>query len=347
MPVEVSKTAPEPADISVVICAYTEERWEDLCAAVTSVRQQTVCPREVIVVVDHNPGLLARARAAMPEVSVIDNREAHGASGSRNSGVAIAQGAVIAFLDDDAEAAPDWIAQLLTGYTRPEVLGVGGGLEPIWQGGRPGWFPDEFRWVVGCTYRGLPETAAPVRNLIAANMSVRREIYLATGGFRSGYGNVKSRVLARPSWLRSSAGDEETEFCIQALKRYPDRVWLYVPPALARHKVPAQRGRWGYYVRRCYDEGFGKALLARFVGVGAGLASERTYTFRTLPAGVGQGVGAALFRGDWAGLGRAGAIVVGLGVTLAGYLVGSLYLCLSNEAKAAPVSPVAPPAANG
>ena len=47
--------------VSVIICAYTEVRWHDLIEAVASLRRQQFPPAEVIVVVDHNSRLLARA----------------------------------------------------------------------------------------------------------------------------------------------------------------------------------------------------------------------------------------------------------------------------------------------
>ena len=49
-------------DISVVICAYTEKRWQDLQAAIHSVKQQSLPPKEIIVVIDHNPSLAQLAR---------------------------------------------------------------------------------------------------------------------------------------------------------------------------------------------------------------------------------------------------------------------------------------------
>src|SRR5690349_1535306 len=96
-------------DISVVICAYTEERWENLVAAVASLESQSIPPREIILVVDHNTSLFERARAHLRSAIVIENREQRGLSGARNSGVAIAEGMLIAFLDDDAIAEPDWL----------------------------------------------------------------------------------------------------------------------------------------------------------------------------------------------------------------------------------------------
>ena len=59
-------TSPAPAlpRATVVICVYTEKRWDDIVAAVGSVQAQDVRAAEVLVVVDHNPALLDRAREA-------------------------------------------------------------------------------------------------------------------------------------------------------------------------------------------------------------------------------------------------------------------------------------------
>ena len=45
---------------------------------------------------------------------------------------------------------------LVSAYRDPDVLGAGGWIIPAWQLGMPAWFPEEFLWVVGCSYRGLP-----------------------------------------------------------------------------------------------------------------------------------------------------------------------------------------------
>ncbi|MGO4755836.1 hypothetical protein AB4212_45815, partial [Streptomyces sp. 2MCAF27] len=49
--------------MSVVICVYTEERWDDILAAVDSVRGQSLPAHETLLVVDHNPALLRRLAA--------------------------------------------------------------------------------------------------------------------------------------------------------------------------------------------------------------------------------------------------------------------------------------------
>src|SRR5712691_10443638 len=96
-------------DVSVIICTYTEERWDDLVAALSSLQQQVVPPREIIVVVDHNIHLLQRVQAEVTGVIVSANAEERGLSGARIHGIAIAKGALVAFLDDDAIAEPDWL----------------------------------------------------------------------------------------------------------------------------------------------------------------------------------------------------------------------------------------------
>jgi hypothetical protein len=48
---------------TVIVCAYTAQRWDLLIRAVRSLRTQTVPPSEVVVCIDHNDELLRRARA--------------------------------------------------------------------------------------------------------------------------------------------------------------------------------------------------------------------------------------------------------------------------------------------
>jgi glycosyltransferase involved in cell wall biosynthesis len=302
--------------ISVIICAYTQDRWDDLITAVESVQQQTLPPNEVIVVVDHNPGLLKRVQEHIPAVVAVENTEPPGLRGARNCGIAVAQGPIIAFLDDDAVATPNWLLLLYEGYTDPQVLGTGGAVTPFWMDNKPTWLPEEFYWVIGCTYRGMPQIDTTIRNLIGANMSFRREVFDTVGGFHSEIGRVGPR---------HAGGCEETELCIRARQHWPQGVFLYQPRAGVFHRVPDNRTHWHYFCSRCYVEGLAKADVARYVGRRDGLASERTYTLRTLPQGVARNSIDALFRHDFTGLLRAGAIVVGLAITTAGYLVGSVF----------------------
>lgn len=306
---------------SVVVCAYTEERWTDVLAAIGSLQAQTVPPDEVIVAIDHNDRMLTRAERELADVRVVPNHGRRGLSGARNSAIALVRSPVVAFLDDDAVAEPDWLARLLEPYRDERVLAVGGGVLPRWTTGRPRAFPEEFDWVVGCTYRGLRVDAGPVRNIIGANMSFRREILEAAGGFDEGIGRVGKRPV----------GCEETELCLRIHRRFPDGVVLYEPRASVRHRVPPERGTWRYFSARCYSEGISKALVSRCAGADAALSAERAYIARALPRGVATAVADAVRSRDPVSLGRAGAVGAGLAITTAGYAAGTTTLRLRDR----------------
>jgi glycosyltransferase involved in cell wall biosynthesis len=310
--------------VSVVICVYTEDRWEDILAAVSSVRAQSHPARETLLVVDHNDTLRerllkeyeeSRAGHAGQDVRVLANAGPRGLSAGRNTGIAASRGEVIAFLDDDAVAERDWLRHFAEGYADPAVFAVGGRTVPIWASGRrPDWFPEEFDWVVGCTYRGLPSGRVRVRNVLGGNASFRREAFDVAGGFATGIGRDGDK---RP------LGCEETELCIRLSRARPDAVLVIDDRAVIHHRVPEAREHFGYFRTRAWAEGLSKALVARSVGAGKGLESERRYATRVLPSGVVRGLRDAVLARP-GGAGRAGAIVAGVLTAAGGYVVGSV-----------------------
>jgi len=308
-PTPVTESSTASLTLSVIICAYTLDRWADVRRAVASCFDQEPEPLEVILVSDRNAELFARAQEQLPSVRVVENTQAGGLSGARNSGVAVARGDVIAFLDDDAAAEPGWAKNLLAAYeTEEHVIGVAGFVRPDWRGERPGWFPEEFLWVVGCSYRGLPTERAQVRNGIGANMSFRRSVFTAAGGFDANIGRFGA----------DAAGCEETEFSIRARRVDPDGIVLMEPAAVCIHSVGPERTQRAYFRRRCLAEGRSKALVSKLAGSEAALSSERAYVRTVLPSGVIAGV-RDLLHGRPAGITRSVAIVEGLLMTAVAY----------------------------
>jgi hypothetical protein len=271
----------------VVICTYTPRRLEQLLAAVEAARRQADGPTdELLVVVDHHEELLERLRGDLPsDVAVLPNTAARGLSGARNTGWSSSEGQVVVFLDDDAVLRPGALAALRDRVADEKVAVVGGAVHPAWEGGRaPSWFPQEYGWVVGCDYRGLPGDGEGIRNPIGACMAVRRDVLTAVGGFSARLGRVGTLPV----------GCEETLMGIRVRRAFPRARSIRETRFAVDHAVPADRQTISYFLRRCFYEGRSKALLARAVGAGDGLSNERAYVLKVLSSALARYVAEAL-----------------------------------------------------
>lgn len=299
--------------ISVVICSHDLARFDEVVEAVRSIERQSYPALETMVVVDHNRPLYERLKETFPTgVTVLENEGPQGAPSSKNTGALIASGDVVAFLDDDAVAADDWLEEIANAHrTHPEILGVGGWTEPAWERSQPAWFPIEFGWVVGASYRGLPDAGGQMRNTTGGNMSVDRRAYVEAGGFDVNLGKVG--VRSEP---------EDTELCIRIGNLHPERRWIFWPAARIHHKVPLERESFRYFLTRCRYEGLGKAALTAIAGSRRGLSSERSYALRIVSSGVALRLAKSLRSRERSPIAQAAVLVVGLAVTTAGFAEG-------------------------
>jgi cellulose synthase/poly-beta-1,6-N-acetylglucosamine synthase-like glycosyltransferase len=299
---------PNHPTVSVIICAYTEDRWLQLKKSVASVEAQTSPPIEIIVCIDHNKELLRkseeyfgkeRTAGAIPLIILANKYNGH-LGAARNTAAEFASGEVLAFLDDDAAAVADWLERLIAPYEDEGVGAVGGKPLPVFEVGRPRWFPHEFDWVIGCVYRGLPLTRAPSARLIGANMSVRRSTLREIGGFHTDH-------------------QDDMDMC-QRIAYAQHRV-LFEPLAIVYHFVPATRTTWHYFWRKCYTANQGKVENRANMQEAASLRAEMTFVRRTLTTGVLTEIG-HVARGDLYGLARVGAMIVGIAIAGIGHLSG-------------------------
>jgi len=223
---------------------------------------------EIILVLDPDRDLGAFYASRVPRDVVIAFSGWPGLSNGRNAGVRQATGDIVAFIDDDAAADKDWLISLVKNYQDPHVLGVGGLVEPVWQNGRPRWFPEELDWVVGCSYKGLPRNRSSVRNPFGCNMSFRRNVFQQIGYFRTYIGRVGKIPL----------GSEEAEFSIRLLANILKSNIIHEPSAITYHRVPMHRKSIRYLAKRSLYEGFSKRLLERHVsGQIRALSLEKRY----------------------------------------------------------------------
>jgi glucosyl-dolichyl phosphate glucuronosyltransferase len=301
------EATPRPA-VTVVIPTHSVARWHSLVRTVASARSQTLIPAEVIVVVDHNLEMYRKVRRDLAGVTVLENAYAKGVSGNRNTGASHAQTSLVAFLDDDVIAEPDWLVRLVAPFADPRVVGTGGAIRPDWEFDRPRWIPDEFLWAVGGSYSGMPTETAPVRNVWSASMVVRRETFLAVRGFKVGFG--KNGSQNRP---------EDTELCLR-MSAHDGGSWMYVPDAVIRHEVPARSSTFSWFLHRCYAEGRGKVQMADMHEGAKTLGAERAY-LRSLPHAVVRNLGAALRGRGLDHALRAGGVLAGVAAAGVGTVV--------------------------
>ena len=169
--------------IALELCAVvpTCRRPALLRRALASIAGQEIAPAEVIVVDDSGSDLeTTRAIAAaadLPRVRVVANPRTRGVSGARNAGAALARGPLLAFLDDDDEWLPSFVAEALACLRRDRLDLVCAGFVNRLPDGRerPG----------KRAPRSLQTRAFLVRNggLRGSNLLIRRELFAAVGGF--------------------------------------------------------------------------------------------------------------------------------------------------------------------
>lgn len=317
MTAHIPQTCPD-VTASVVVCAYTDARIELLNMSIEAVLQQLGAEDELVVVIDYNDELLKRvSKQYGSQAKIVPNTNERGLCGARNSGVQASSGGIVAFVDDDAQVQPGWLADLRDHYRDPTVAGVGGYAYPVWPTERPSWFPFEFDWVVGCSHRGLPVDVAPVRNLLGCNMSFRRIALNEAGGFDSKIGQVGANLVRC----------DETELCIRIKQKLPASRLLLDPRIRVRHWVSHDRTRPSYFLRRCFYEGLSKHRLSTMVGSADALSTERKYVSAVLPMALARGLmGTVSCPGKrLAHLAQSIALIVGLAVTTVGYLYSLIH----------------------
>jgi glycosyltransferase involved in cell wall biosynthesis len=235
--------------VTVVICTRNRAAVLDRCLA--TIAGISGGDRADVLVVDNGStdetdAVVDRWAAMMPQLrSVCEPRT--GLSHARNTALDHARGDVVAFLDDDVLVDAGWLDGLIDAYRRrPGIAGVAGRVELDWPDGRPSWLPERrevwfARLDLGTDSRLLADDEYPV----GANMSVRRELARAAGGFDPGLGYSGTQLL----------GNEERDFFARI--RRAGHSLAYEPACHVVHVVGGARVTRRYLFRRLYAQGRG------------------------------------------------------------------------------------------
>jgi glycosyltransferase involved in cell wall biosynthesis len=201
-------------DVSVVV--PTHNRQGLLAKTLESLLdQRTGAVRYEVLVVDNNSKDDTRA-----VVETFVRRWPHlryffeprpGVSHARNTGIAAAGAPVIAFIDDDVEASPTWVATIKQAFdAHPEIDCLGGRVDPRWSVPPPPWLTSRF-WAAVALQNDKADTpyvdadhAAPC--LMTANFACRRTALEEVGGFSADYLRDEDRELQLRLWEAGKHG---------------------------------------------------------------------------------------------------------------------------------------------
>jgi glycosyltransferase involved in cell wall biosynthesis len=243
--------------ITAAVCTY--ERYATLAATICSLREQSLAAEdyEVLVLDSSRDGQRAREFAAgYGDVANLRfvRLDVPGLSNARNVATATAQTPLIAFIDDDALAAGDWLEQIVATFAAAsaDVAAVGGPVEPLWEAPRPIWLHDGLLGYLSVLDWGdRPLVLGQDRWLIGTNVAYRREALLATGGFRED--------LSRRGDVLVSNEELEMHDRLQAAG---GRLF-YSPAVRVTHRIPPARLTQAWFRRRIFWQAVSDLIAGR------------------------------------------------------------------------------------
>jgi glucosyl-dolichyl phosphate glucuronosyltransferase len=229
--------------ISVVICTYN--RSKTLAATLSSLAEMKDLQglQWELIVVDNNSSDATRdVVEGFAKTSGLNVRYSfepdQGLSRARNRGIQDARGDIIAFTDDDVIVERSWLEGLRSAFHQFDCEAVGGKIIPVWNSGKPHWFPEERGFNLGpaIVQFDLGDTARRInRSFVGANMAFKKAAFAKHGLFRTDLGRVKNDFGVA----------EETEFCQRLFDA--GEVVVYTPHAIVYHPVEAKRARKVYF----------------------------------------------------------------------------------------------------
>ncbi|MBE9136715.1 glycosyltransferase family 2 protein [Nodosilinea sp. LEGE 07088] len=234
--------------MSAIICTHNRAGY--LGAAIASVLGQTYTNYELIVVDNASTDdTRAVVEGYLPHPQLTYIYEGNlGLSTARNRGAALAQGEILAYLDDDAEASSEWLKALAVAFEQhPQAAIAGGYISLVWPPHRtpPGWLSSTLAeslgaYDLGSTIQTITNPGQTPRGL---NYAVKKAFLTTVGGFDPQLGRVGNNLLS----------NEELHLTQQALAAGYEV--LFVPQAQVAHNVAPERLHRGWFLRRSWWQG--------------------------------------------------------------------------------------------
>ena len=247
------------------------------------------------------------------EIIVVANQFPGRLGSARNTALLYARADIVAFLDDDAEAASDWLERLLAVYANhPGTVAVGGAPRPNYGAPRPSWFPPDCRSGVRLP---LPLASRPARS---GAPSDRRQ---------------HERAPRRPLKSGGFHADDHDDMDLSHRIAYSYGPAAPVIRAAGRGQELAapERLTWSYFWRRCFYVNRSKVRAFADMGEAGHIGAELRFGVRVL-LGLGPALVASL-SGRPERLVQALVAVVGVVLAGCGYVAGRVQLARGCRAE--------------
>lgn len=270
-------------DLDILICTYN--RALSLDKTLQSLMEMDVPPGASVrlIIVDNNSSddtrrVVEKWQEAGPLPVKYFFEPKQGKSNALNAGIGLLGADAVAFTDDDVFVDGRYAAAVLDALGRyPDVRCFGGRVMAVYPERLPEWldldgsmaflrstFVDREDGEIECAYGDGTISSVPG----GCNMFFRRSAIEKNGQFRTDLGPMG----------RSLGFSEDTEYC-QRMSGKGER-FMYIPGAVIRHPLHAERLDKGYLVNWQYNCGKSEVLRAGGYGDGKRLLNVPRYLFR-------------------------------------------------------------------
>lgn len=254
-----------PSRRLVSVIVPTHNRAKDLLDAVQSLSLQDYPALEIVVIDNRSTD---GTRDVLEGLALHEPRLRHlyedqpGVNVARNRGCLEAAGDLLAFLDDDEVAPPDWLTRLVASMDETSADGIGGPYEPLWQAPPPRWLIKSRCMQETLSFMDFGSRRTPVEWLLGGNALYTRKA-LADAHY---FGVTPGRTGAKSV---TGGGDISVG---RRVSGSGHSLW-FEPSAVIYHKVPPERMRLPYILRRAFWSGYNDVAIGRQWQIGPKTAS--------------------------------------------------------------------------
>ena len=247
-------------EVSVIVATHNRAAFLERC--LVSLCEQTIDASrfEICVVAnacrDDTPAIVAAVAGRYPTHRLfrVDEPVA-GLSRARNCGIAATTAPLIANIDDDATAAPDWLEKFLTRFAAlpADTAVIGGEIDPVWMAPPPDWLTLWMKGALSAASNMGPEPRYinANENLFEGNCCYRRSALASVSNYPVELGRAGDLLLSG-------------EGAMNVLIRQKGWKMFFEPAVLIHHTIHADRLTPLWFRRRFFWQGISEYAAHRY-----------------------------------------------------------------------------------